>query len=84
MGAAGDENAYHHNFPAVLDNSVYVHSIRHNTPDDDDDVYSYMNTWNCNNYGARMTLVAPSGACATGACAVTTGVVGLLQHSVLL
>lgn len=81
VGAAGDENAYHHNFPAVLDNAVYVHSIRHNTPDDDNPVDSYMNTWNCNNYGSRMVLVAPSGACATGACAVTTGVIGLIHSA---
>ncbi|MGB0638683.1 MAG: S8 family serine peptidase [Myxococcota bacterium] len=81
VGAAGDENAYHHNFPAVLDNAVYVHSIRHNTANDDQEVYSYMNTWNCNNYGSRMTLVAPSGACATGSCAVTTGVIGLIHSA---
>ncbi len=81
VGAAGDENAYHHNFPAVLDNALYVHSIRHNTPDDDQSAYSYMNTWNCNNYGSRMVLVAPSGACATGSCAVTTGVIGLIHSA---
>ncbi len=81
VGAAGDENSYHHNFPAVLDNAVYVHSIRHNTPDDDNPVYSYMNTWNCNNYGSRMVMVAPSGACATGSCAVTTGVIGLIHSA---
>jgi len=81
VGAAGDENAYHHNFPAVLDNAVYVHSIRYNTADRNQDVESYMNTWNCNNYGSRMVMVAPSGACATGSCAVTTGVIGLIQSA---
>jgi MYXO-CTERM domain-containing protein len=81
VGAAGDENAYHHNFPAVLDNAVYVHSIRYNTVNRDSQVYSYMNTWNCNNYGSRMVLVAPSGACATGSCAVTTGVIGLIHSA---
>ena len=81
VGAAGDENSYHHNFPAMLDNAVYVHSIRHNTPDDDNQVGSYMNTWNCNNYGSRMVMVAPSGACATGSCAVTTGVIGLIHSA---
>jgi uncharacterized protein (TIGR03382 family) len=81
IGAAGDENAYHHNFPAMLDNVLYVHSIRHDTMDDDAPVYSYFNTWNCNNYGARMTVVAPSPACATGAVAVTTGVVGLIHSA---
>ncbi len=81
VGAAGDENAYHHNFPAVLDNALYVHSIRYNTSDRNQPVESYMNTWNCNNYGSRMVLVAPSGACATGSCAVTTGVIGLIQSA---
>ncbi len=81
VGAAGDENSYHHNFPAVLDNVVYVHSIRYNTQNSRTPAYSYMNTWNCNNYGSRMVLVAPSGACATGSCAVTTGVIGLIHSA---
>ena len=81
VGAAGDENSYHHNFPAVLDNVVYVHSIRHDSPSRNNPVYSYMNTWNCNNYGSRMVAVAPSGACATGSCAVTTGIIGLIHSA---
>ena len=28
VGAAGDENAYHHNFPAVENRILYVHSVR--------------------------------------------------------
>ncbi len=78
VGAAGDENAYHHNFPAVLDDVMYVHSITWNTRTNP---VSYMNTWNCNNFGARMTMVAASSACATGAVAVTTGAVGLLKSA---
>lgn len=78
VAVAGDENAYHHNFPAMLDGALYLHSIRFDTVDSDGPVYSYSNTWNCNNYGMRMTLVAASGACATGSAAVTTGVVGLI------
>jgi MYXO-CTERM domain-containing protein len=81
VGAAGDENAYHHNYPAVLDNVVYVHSIKYNTASRNQDAYSYMNTWNCNNYGSRMVLVASSGACATGSVAVTTGVIGLIHSA---
>ncbi len=81
VAVAGDENAYHHNFPAVLDGALYLHSIRFDTVDSDGPVYSYSNTWNCNNYGMRLTLVASSGACATGSAAVTTGVVGLLNSA---
>ena len=83
VGAAGDENAYHHNFPAVLDNIIYTHSIRHNTADDNQDVLSYLNTWNCNNFGDRMLVVAPSSACATGAVASITGMVGLLHSAAM-
>ena len=78
VGAAGDENAYHHNFPAVLDDVMYVHSITWNTRNNP---VSYQNTWNCNNFGARMTMVAASSACATGAVAVITGAVGLLKSA---
>ena len=78
IGAAGDENAYHHNFPAVLDDVMYVHSITWNTRNNP---VSYMNTWNCNNFGARMTMVAASSACATGSVAVITGAVGLLKSA---
>lgn len=81
VAVSGDENAYHHNFPAMLDGALYLHSIRYDTLESDDGVYSYSNTWNCNNYGMRLTLVASSGACATGSAAVTTGVVGLLHSA---
>ncbi|MBM76461.1 MAG: hypothetical protein CMK59_13730 [Proteobacteria bacterium] len=83
VGAAGDENSYHHNFPAVLNNVVFVHSVSHNTGDDDGQVYSYFNTWNCNNFGSRMDLVAAEGACATGAVAQTVGAIGMLQSAAL-
>ncbi len=78
VGAAGDENAYHHNFPAVLDDVLFVHSLSWNTRNNPS---SYMNTWNCNNFGARMTMVAASPACATGSVAVITGAVGLLKSA---
>lgn len=81
VGAAGDENAYHHNFPAMMDGILYVHSIRANTNDEESGVYSYLNFLNCNNYGPRLTLVADSPACATGAVAITTGTVGLVHSA---
>ncbi|MFT4975691.1 MAG: hypothetical protein ACI8S6_001578 [Myxococcota bacterium] len=80
---AADENSYHHNFPAMNDHALYIHSISHNTGDDDGQVYSYFNTWNCNNFGARMDFVAASHACATGSAAVTGGVLGLLRSAAL-
>ena len=81
VGAAGDENAYHHNFPALMNNIVFVHSLSHNTVDDDAQVYSYMNTWNCNNFGSRLDIVAAEAACATGAVAQTVGAIGLIQSA---
>ena len=81
VGAAGDENAYHHNFPSLMDGILYVHSIRANTEDENGGAYSYLNFFNCNNYGPRLTLVADSGACATGAAAITTGTVGLVHSA---
>ncbi|MCB9777500.1 MAG: S8 family serine peptidase [Alphaproteobacteria bacterium] len=80
VGAAGDENQYHHNFPATLDNALYVKSIRHDTPGWEG-AYSYFSTLNCNNYGPRLSLSAPSNACATGATAKITGIVGMVQSA---
>lgn len=80
-GAAGDENAYHHNFPAMLDGVLYAHSVRPGGDDENNGVYSYTNFLNCNNYGPRMVLSADSSACATGAVAITTGVVGLVHSA---
>lgn len=82
VAAAGDENQYHHNFPAVLDNSLYVKSIKHDGGSEDA-AYTYMTTLNCNNYGPRLVLSAPSDACATGATAKITGLVGLVQSAAL-
>jgi hypothetical protein len=81
VGAAGDENAYHRNFPAMMADILYVHSIRHDSLDEDARITSYFNTWNCNNYGARMDVVAPASECATGAVANITGMVGLLHSA---
>ena len=78
VGAAGDENSYHHNFPAAEDPILYVHSIRGDNQNEDSGTYSYFNIWNCNNWGPRLDLVAPSNACATGAVAMISGSAGLV------
>lgn len=80
VGAAGDENSYHHNFPALHQDFLYVHSV--NTDSNDrDDAYSFLNFFNCNNYGSRIDLVAQSPACATGAVAIISGVAGLVKSA---
>lgn len=78
VAAAGDENAYHHNMPAMNDDAVYVHSIRGDGVDDSDPAYSFMNFFNCNNFGPRMDLVSGSPACATGSVANIAGAAGLI------
>ncbi|NOY25073.1 MAG: S8 family serine peptidase [Oligoflexia bacterium] len=82
VGAAGDENQYHHNYPAVLDNVLYVKAVRFDGPGDQG-AYTFMTAINCNNYGPRLVLSASSPACATGATAKTTGLVGLVQSAAL-
>ena len=78
VGAAGDENAYHHNFPAVLGDFLYVHSIHYDSGNRAD-TYSYQNFFNCNNYGPRIDFVAPSPGCATGSVAIINGLSGLIS-----
>jgi hypothetical protein len=78
VGVAGDENSYHHNWPATEDPILYVHSIRGDNQNEDSDVASYMAIWNCNNWGPRLDLVAPSAECGTGAVAMIAGGAGLI------
>ncbi len=78
VGAAGDENQYHHNFPAAIDDALFVKSVKYEGASPTG-AYSFFNTINCNNYGPRLVLSASSDACATGATAKITGMVGLLQ-----
>ena len=78
-GVSSDLNSYHQNYSSVLENAIYVHTIASNTGSSGDEVYSYMNTKGCNNFGMRMDLVAASGACGTGSAAVLSGAVGLVH-----
>jgi hypothetical protein len=80
VSAAGDENSWHHNFPANEAPILYVHSVRSNTMDEGaGKVYSYQSFFNCNNFGPRLDLVAPSNACATGAAAKIGGAAAMLK-----
>ena len=77
VAAAGDENSYHHNLPALADDILYVHSI-HFDGADEAQSYSFQNFFNCNNYGPRTDVVSPSDGCATGATAKIAGLSGLI------
>jgi hypothetical protein len=78
VAAAGDENSYHVNYPAVQNDGIVVHSIRANNADENGAPFSYLNFANCNNFGPRIFLSAPSTDCATGATALTAGAAGLI------
>ncbi|MEC7986104.1 MAG: FG-GAP-like repeat-containing protein [Myxococcota bacterium] len=78
-GVSSDLNTFHQNYSSVLDNAMYVHAILHNTTDNDEEVYSYMNTKGCNNFGMRMDMVAATAACGTGSAAVLSGAIGLVH-----
>ncbi|MDP6932364.1 MAG: FG-GAP-like repeat-containing protein [Myxococcota bacterium] len=80
-GVAGDFNTFHNFFPAVTNGALYLRSLRSDSGNEGGDVYSYMNSWGCNNYGPRLDLVAPSNACATGAAAMTLGSIGLVASA---
>jgi hypothetical protein len=74
----GDENSYHRNLPGVVDPILYVHSVRSEGQNEtSDDVYSFLNFHNCNNYSPRLDLVAP-GECGTGATGRITGAAALV------
>ena len=81
VGVTGDENSYHSNMPSMRDGILYVHSVRPQEDDETRDVYSYLNFLNCNNFGPRVQLVAASPACATGAAAITSGILGLMKSA---
>lgn len=74
----GDENSYHRNLPGVVDPIFYVHAVRGGNQQEPNDVYSYLNFPNCNNFGARVDFVASSEGCGSGATARTAGAAALL------
>ncbi len=78
VGVAGDENAYHHNQPSMMDDVLYVKSIHPDVRDREVNAYTYMNFFNCNNFGPRLDWSVDTSACATGAAALSSGAAGLL------
>jgi len=78
--AAGDELSWHHNFPAVNPQGLYIHAVRFNA-DDEVNANTYLNYSNCTNYGPRLDLSVPSTGCASGAVGIAAGVAGLLYSA---
>jgi hypothetical protein len=82
VAAAADENAYHHNYPSTIGDVLVVHSIKDEGADEAES-YSFMNFFNCNNYGPRIDFVSGTSDCATGATANIAGAVGLIQSAAI-
>lgn len=78
VGAAGDENAWHRNLPSTASPFLFVKSVRALDRREDGGAYTWFATWNCNNFGPRIDLVAPADECATGATARIAGLAGLV------
>ena len=78
VGVAGDENSYHSNHPSLIDDIFYVKSIHPDTNDEDRNAFTYLNFFNCNNFGPRLDWSVDTSACATGAAALSSGAAGLL------
>jgi len=74
----GDENSYHRNLPGVVDPIFYVHAVRGDNQQEPNNVYSYLNFPNCNNFAARVDFVASSEGCGSGATARTAGTAALM------
>lgn len=80
--AAADENAYHHNQPAMIHDAIVVISVREEGGNESK-TYSFMNFFGCNNFGPRLDFVSGTSDCATGAVANTAGAVGLIQSAAM-
>lgn len=78
VATAGDENSFHSNQPAVLDQVLYVNALRHDgkTPQDSS---SYLAFNNCSNFGARLDVSASGKACSSEATARLAGIVALAK-----
>ncbi len=77
VGAAADENSYHHNLPSLQAPILYVHTVRTDNVESTK-VTSFTNFNNCNNFGPRVDIVVGLEDCATGSTAVTAGAIGMV------
>jgi MYXO-CTERM domain-containing protein len=78
VASAADETSYHHNFPGILEHTLYVHAIVH---DEDNEFTSstFLNFNNCTNFGGHLVLSTPGEGCSSEATGKTAGQTGLLM-----
>ncbi|MHB8318471.1 MAG: S8 family serine peptidase [Acidimicrobiales bacterium] len=78
VASAADEEAQHHNLPALLAHTIVVNSVTkatsYNPPS-----YLYLN--GCTNYGANVAVSVESSSCSSEATGKTGGVVGLAESA---
>lgn len=78
VASAADEEAEHHNLPALLSHTIVVNSVtraRTYNPAS----YLYLN--GCTNYGANIAVSVESASCSSEATGKTGGVVGLAESA---
>jgi hypothetical protein len=78
VASSADEESEHHNLPAVLENTIVVNSVTHDssfTPP------SYLFLNGCTNYGANISVSVESDSCSSEATGKTGGIVGLAESA---
>jgi len=78
VATAADENSFHNNQPAVLDQVLYVNALRYDgkTPLESS---SYLAFNNCSNFGARLDVSASGKDCSSEATARLAGIMALAR-----
>jgi hypothetical protein len=78
VGTAADENSFHSNQPAVLDQVIFVNALRHDA-DAPLDSSSYLAFNNCSNHGARIDVSASGRYCSSEATGRLAGIMALAK-----
>jgi len=78
MASAADESSRHHNFPAVLEHTIWLNSIVHGdgTLVEQKNVFDLLN--GCTNHGGRAWVAIPSNSCSSEATGKGSGLAALL------
>ncbi|MGH9078671.1 MAG: S8 family serine peptidase [Acidimicrobiales bacterium] len=78
VASAADEESEHHNLPAVLENTIVVNSVTH---DSSFSPASYLYLNGCTNFGANISVSVESTSCSSEATGKTGGIVGLAESA---
>jgi hypothetical protein len=78
VASSADEESEHHNLPAVLENTIVVNSVTHDSSYSPPS-YLYLN--GCTNVGANISVSVESNSCSSEATGKTGGIVGLAESA---